>query len=197
MPADEGHSEGPARRERASFVYFIQHGDHGPIKVGWAHDPEQRRRELQTGNPEQLHVRQLVPGGRDLEGQIHNRFADWHLQGEWFGGGEWSAVILTYAAGLADDRAEVAAGTGERVEYLANGRIAVTERERLDLRYDIERLYLAGFNPDEIADDLEWVWGLTGAEIKQEIKAMRRTTVWDVGKRNRPIRYGTIRGTAV
>lgn len=175
----------PQSTPPASYVYFIQHGEYGPVKIGVAVDPLQRRRELQTGNPEQLHIRAMVPGAHDLEGQLHRRFAEWHIQGEWFGGGDWSAAILAFAAGLRDEH-EVLEGTvcaEGGLEYIGKRIEPISTKDRLDLRYDIERLWLRRFNPDEIAEELDHYWGLSEDEIKAEIKEMRKSSVWDVGKR--------------
>lgn len=70
--------------ERTTFVYFIQAGHDGPIKIGIADDPEQRVRELQTGNPFRLEIRRVVPGGVGGEQALHALFAHVQLEGEWF-----------------------------------------------------------------------------------------------------------------
>lgn len=68
------------------FVYVIRaKGDH-PIKVGKAVDVHRRMAELQTGNPRQLELLAVMPGGYDLEWQLHFRMKSFRLVGEWFGG---------------------------------------------------------------------------------------------------------------
>jgi hypothetical protein len=196
---DEQSEPPQSHAEPACFVYFIQHGDYGPVKIGVAADPEQRRRELQTGNPEQLAIRATVPGGRTLEVDLHRRFKDWHIQGEWFGGGERSAVILAYAAGLKDASADYAAFAGIAAEgavEFTSARHPISERERLDLRYDIERLWLRRHTPAEIAEELCPFWLLSEAEVKREIEEMRKSSVWDVRRQPPQIRCRAIRGTA-
>lgn len=89
----------PARL--VGFVYFIQQGDDGPIKIGFSDTEtgvELRRRTLQTGNPEPLIVRKVVSGGTSLERELHERFARWRLQGEWF----LATPEVALAAGCAD-----------------------------------------------------------------------------------------------
>jgi hypothetical protein len=67
-----------------SWVYFIQAGDDGPIKIGTSRDPRKRFLELQTASPYPLHVRAIGPGGRAAEHRMHTRFAGCRLHGEWF-----------------------------------------------------------------------------------------------------------------
>ncbi len=67
-----------------AWIYFIQQGDDGPIKIGTAVDPVARLRLLQTGNPERLTLRGKVeawPGG---EGALHRHFKAARMSGEWF-----------------------------------------------------------------------------------------------------------------
>jgi len=74
-----------ARGER--FVYFIQSGERGPIKIGAAANPFARLRELQTGNPYQLRLLLAEDAGCHawaLERALHRRFASSRLGGEWF-----------------------------------------------------------------------------------------------------------------
>jgi hypothetical protein len=64
------------------FVYFIQQGNTGPVKIGIANDPRKRLGNLQTGNPAELHLRHVVPGDRDLENQLHHRFREARIRCE-------------------------------------------------------------------------------------------------------------------
>lgn len=73
-----------------SYVYFIQRGVRGPVKIGWAKKPEKRLRELQTGASGRLQLLVKVPGGQQLEHQYHREFAEHRLQGKWF---EWCPPI--------------------------------------------------------------------------------------------------------
>lgn len=65
-------------------VYFIQAEDGGPIKIGWAKDPDKRLRLLQCGHPDVLVLRRVVAGGTETETELHGRFWQHHLRGEWF-----------------------------------------------------------------------------------------------------------------
>lgn len=66
------------------FVYFIECGDGGPIKIGLAADPEKRMAELQPANPFRLRIIGRMHGGVDLEQSLHALFWSSHIRGEWF-----------------------------------------------------------------------------------------------------------------
>lgn len=69
---------------REQYVYAIQMGFQGPIKIGVSVTPPWRRQELQTGNPYELRILTTFKGGRDLEKSLHNRLAKHRMTGEWF-----------------------------------------------------------------------------------------------------------------
>lgn len=77
------------------FVYFIQQGDDGPVKIGTAADPLERLRQLQPGNPVPLTIRYVVPGDHPVERALHRHFADFRLTGEWF---DMAPAVLAWAA---------------------------------------------------------------------------------------------------
>lgn len=64
------------------FVYFIQAGR--SIKIGLATNVKARMAELQTGNHEELQLLGFIPGDRCLERQLHRRFSEFRIRGEWF-----------------------------------------------------------------------------------------------------------------
>jgi hypothetical protein len=66
------------------FVYFIQAGDGGPIKIGFSVDPRKRMRHIQTMNAEQLFLLGTIECETDrTEFHIHQRFAHICIRGEW------------------------------------------------------------------------------------------------------------------
>ena len=87
---------------QSEFIYFIQHGDSGPVKIGLSKTPTQRVSKLQTGNPRELILRHVIPGDRGVESGLHERFKPALIRGEWFGHA-YLSVILAFAAGLADE----------------------------------------------------------------------------------------------
>jgi hypothetical protein len=69
------------------FVYFIQVAPDGPVKIGYSSTKDgvqKRLNSLQTGNPDKLIVRKVVPGSRWVEQGLHRRFEKWRMEGEWF-----------------------------------------------------------------------------------------------------------------
>ena len=75
----------PELRLRARrWVYFIQAGDAGAIKIGISRDVERRRGELQRMEREPLHVRATIEGTVRDERDLHARFAAHRIHGEWF-----------------------------------------------------------------------------------------------------------------
>lgn len=72
------------RQSDRLFLYAIQRGEGGPIKLGVAKDPDSRKKTLQTGSPEKLiglAAWKALPGD---ERELHKRFAEHRISGEWF-----------------------------------------------------------------------------------------------------------------
>lgn len=68
-------------------VYFAQESaGQKRIKVGHTRRDrlQSRIKSLQTGSPEQLVVRAIVPGGAETERFFHQKFAHLNVRGEWF-----------------------------------------------------------------------------------------------------------------
>jgi len=70
--------------DRQKYIYFIQAGNGGPIKIGTAYDVQQRRDTLQTGNPNELRILCAFPGSEAGERKFHKHFEEERLSGEWF-----------------------------------------------------------------------------------------------------------------
>ncbi len=77
------HSE-RARRDRSGYVYLLE-GD-GCYKIGHARDPENRVETLKIQLPYPVHLVTFVysEDRRGLEAELHEKFADKRLNGEWF-----------------------------------------------------------------------------------------------------------------
>jgi len=67
-----------------TIIYFIQQGNDGAIKIGISNNFEKRLAQLQTGSPYRLKVLLTINGNERLEKQLHNKFAEFRLSGEWF-----------------------------------------------------------------------------------------------------------------
>lgn len=68
-----------------TWIYFMRSGENGPIKIGFTgNTPMARLSALQTGNPEPLNLIAAIPGVREDETRLHERFAALRIKGEWF-----------------------------------------------------------------------------------------------------------------
>lgn len=66
------------------YVYFIQAGEDGPIKIGSAKKPGERLATMQTGNHVELRLIGFAPVPAESETGLHLRFAKHNIRGEWF-----------------------------------------------------------------------------------------------------------------
>jgi len=74
-----------SRPQSEGFVYLIRSEKGGPVKIGWARDPDKRCSDLQTAHPYRLAVIARFPGSLKLERELHERFAAVRIPGgEWF-----------------------------------------------------------------------------------------------------------------
>lgn len=112
------HSEKASEDEQAqtkqSGVYFIQQGNDGPIKIGYAADVEKRLATLQVGNPTPLNLLGVHKGTMKTEKELHKRFAEHRLSGEWF---VPTPEIYNIAFGGCEERAKKKL-SGEYVEFV-------------------------------------------------------------------------------
>lgn len=77
--ADEKTSQG------GEVVYFVLSGDNR-IKIGTSANVEKRLEALQTSSATRLSLLLTVPGGVDMETELHRRFKHIRESGEWFKG---------------------------------------------------------------------------------------------------------------
>jgi hypothetical protein len=84
QPEHERRRQLHERTDDLTFVYFIQAGIGGPIKIGIARSVANRLKSLQTSHPEPLTVLAVMPSGPSVERALHDRFAANRLRGEWF-----------------------------------------------------------------------------------------------------------------
>lgn len=66
------------------FVYFIQKGEGGPIKIGKSSTPKVRLQNLQVGSEAPLKILCLFEGSETLEQDLHRKFSHLAMSGEWF-----------------------------------------------------------------------------------------------------------------
>lgn len=65
-------------------VYFIQAGDGGPIKIGFASNPLRRLSKMQSDNHERLTILSAIFGNQEDEESIRDQFSHARIHGEWF-----------------------------------------------------------------------------------------------------------------
>lgn len=167
-----------------SFVYFVQAGDHGPVKIGKAKDPEKRIATLQTGSHVELKLRDVVPGDSTVETMMHHRFAAARIRGEWFGA-EYLPLVLAYADALASEAVLAHDGGKYAPDVSERGSRVLDVDEREYLRREIERLWRTGHEAAEIACYL----GLLPDDVEGHMSEMRKSTLYDLRYRNVPQRY--------
>lgn len=71
-------------KESVSYVYFIQCGDNGPIKIGHTKDIDRRLSILQGANPQRLNLLGCFLGDSIQESELHKQFKGDRISGEWF-----------------------------------------------------------------------------------------------------------------
>ena len=67
----------------SQYVYFLQQGETGPIKIGFTTKLKHRFAVIRSSNI-YVSVLGVMPGGRKEERQIHKRFKEHRIEGEWF-----------------------------------------------------------------------------------------------------------------
>lgn len=70
--------------EKLGYIYLIQLGEHGPVKIGYSSDPKKRLDALQIGAAEPVYLRALVAGAHHEEQALHRKYDEFRLRGEWF-----------------------------------------------------------------------------------------------------------------
>ena len=83
------------------FVYFIQQGNSGPVKIGFTRDDLYARvKRLQTGNPLPLKILAIIDGASiRTEVSLHSRFSSCRLNGEWYAPSEELLIFINEIRG--------------------------------------------------------------------------------------------------
>ena len=73
-------------KNEAPCVYVIGHKNRPdlPVKIGKANSVTKRMSELQTSHYTELEILFVIPGYSKLEKELHNRYWQYHVRGEWF-----------------------------------------------------------------------------------------------------------------
>lgn len=110
-----------------SWVYFVQAGSDGPIKIGVSADPVRRLHLLQTNHYAALSILGVIPGDQRLEAHLHVQFREWRIRDEWF---EPVAELLDYIALASSepprkrDHVEIALRTGQHPDGWLVGEVS-------------------------------------------------------------------------
>jgi hypothetical protein len=67
-----------------SYIYIVRAGDDGPVKIGWTANPKARLSYLAVDNPAPLRLLALTSGSMKEEKELHRRFAEHRIRGEWY-----------------------------------------------------------------------------------------------------------------
>lgn len=66
-------------------VYFAQTRiDPTKVKIGFTKDVEARRVNMSVSVPGGIHILATLPGGKEAEGYLHEKFESYNVGGEWF-----------------------------------------------------------------------------------------------------------------
>ena len=70
------------------FIYFVQMGIIGPVKIGYAKDCAKRVQGLQMSSPYKLNILYATPASLEDEQMIHRQLrmshGEIHIKGEWY-----------------------------------------------------------------------------------------------------------------
>lgn len=81
---------------RETYIYFLRPiGADGPVKIGCSQEPTARLVQMMTFGHSQLEIVATVPGGPDLELNLHECFLDTHSHREWFNASPRMTAMLT------------------------------------------------------------------------------------------------------
>ena len=123
-----------------SFIYVIQCGECGPVKIGIAGNPLWRLGGLQTGSWEELHIRALV-GVIDgdsgaIERRAHGMASRKRIRGEWFSLEPLDAVACVLKA--AHDLGHLVTNLSDAAALWEEAKAA--QRRKDSDEYDAQRL---------------------------------------------------------
>jgi Meiotically up-regulated gene 113 len=86
------------------MIYFIRSVTTRHIKIGYSKKPVKRQAGLQSSNADRLEMIGQMHGDPPDEADLHERFRDHRLHGEWFGGDIQPQVAAILSADVLDPR---------------------------------------------------------------------------------------------
>ena len=89
-----------SHRNRPGHVYFFQKGRRQIVKIGYSGDHAERMGSLQQATPDRLRLIATLPGSRSVEAELHRRFRQYKVTGEWF---RLEGELAEFVTGLKDN----------------------------------------------------------------------------------------------
>jgi DNA-binding transcriptional regulator YdaS (Cro superfamily) len=145
-------------------VYFIQAGEGGPVKIGWAVDPVSRLRELQCGNHAELRLLRELPGSITEERVLHRAFSHLRIRGEWFSFDPKMLAVEMHA--LLADRTETPL---QRAVHVAGGQTALANLIGRKQAHVWNWLNVTDRIPAEAAVDIEVATGVPRWKLRPDL----------------------------
>lgn len=84
---------------RKQFLYFMQNGEKGPIKIGITFNVQRRLVQAQTFNYQPINLLGYIPGNQSIETALLKRFSPYRILGEWF---KFNDELYNLARGIFD-----------------------------------------------------------------------------------------------
>jgi hypothetical protein len=126
----EEHYEKLQAGKRKGYVYFARAVTTGMIKIGFSSNPWARISELQTGSADVLELASVVPGTREDEAALHERFKPHRVNREWFSPApELVEHVRRSKSPVATDRSESVATTPPLAVAVAVAVASETEKK--------------------------------------------------------------------
>ena len=129
----------------SGYIYFIQDGEGGNIKIGFSGNPNERIKQLQTGNGKVFIPLLIQEGNEKNEDSYHEMFKEHHLHGEWFKPHDSILLFIN---------SQKIKGETKLIERLNNihNRIEKVEIEVKELKRKLEEDYVHGDEVNERHD---------------------------------------------
>lgn len=175
------------------YIYFIQQGENGPIKIGVASNPIDRMINLQKGSGHELALLGIIEESTDLERMLHQQFNHLNLRYEWFSP---DRELLDYISKNAAPwpHAVPAQRTRHTLKELKTRKPQAWLKNSSPLA-----VLLADIQGSRSIDDFASAIGLSGGGLRKFYEGktnLKMSTIWKISrfghKINHPLLIGTI-----
>lgn len=114
------------------MIYFIGNG-RGQVKIGFSLRPFERLKMLQTASPDTLEILAMAPGREDKEKFYHEKYREYHINGEWFEQGDKLKIEIEVLQQCFKITPEF---TDNNVIYQDRFRAWIEETDEVERKYD-------------------------------------------------------------